>query len=75
MADTKRVQIRFPEHLKREIEKMAEDQGKSEGKIVVELVERALSVDPVEMNKKVIAMHETIEDLIERITNLEEKKA
>lgn len=71
MAETKRVQIRFPEHLKREIEKMAEAQGKTEGKVVVELVERALSVDPVEMNKRVIAMHETIESLLERIARLE----
>lgn len=74
MADTKRVQIRFPEHLKREIEKMAEDQGKTEGRVVVELVERALSVDPVEMNKRVIAMHETIESLLERIARLEKEK-
>lgn len=70
----KRIQVRFPDRLKEEIERMAEETGRTEGRIVVELVERALSVDVREMQKQVIGMHETIQSLIDRINKLESTK-
>lgn len=71
---TERVQIRFPDHLKREIERMAEEQQTSEGNVVVQLVERALSHDPAEMNQQIIGLHETVQSLLQRIERLEGEK-
>ena len=69
-----RIQIRFPDHVKARIEEMARELQKTEGQVVVELVERALSVDPQEMNQKIIHMHETIQSLLEWKRQIEEER-
>lgn len=68
-----RIQVRFPDRIKREIERMAEEKGTTEGRIVVELVEKALSHDLDEMNQKIISLHETLQTVLERLKTLEEE--
>lgn len=74
MVKTERVQVRFPPHIKKVIEQMAIEQGKTEGQVVVDIVQKALSVDPEELNEKVIGMHEIINSLLIRIEHLEKER-
>lgn len=71
---TERVQVRFPDRLKKQIEQMAAEQQITQGEIVVQLVERALSHDPREMNQQIIALHETVASLLARIEKLEQEE-
>jgi len=73
MVRTERVQVRFPPHIKKVVERMAEERGMSEGSVVADIVERALSVDPEQMNEKIIAMHEVVHSLLVRIEALEKE--
>lgn len=71
---TERVQVRFPDRIKQEIERLAMEQQVTQGEIVVQLVERALSIDPQEQQRQIIVLHETVSNLIERIQALENKE-
>jgi predicted DNA-binding protein len=71
MAKTERVQIRFPEYLKEEITKIAEERDRTEGQVVVDLLERALSVDPSDLHNAVMALDRTVRSLSVRVESIE----
>lgn len=72
MARTERIQVRFPRHIKEEIARRAAEEGKSEGAIVVQLVDRSLSIDIDDLQDLVGDLSDVVTSLSARIQKLED---
>lgn len=70
---SERVQVRFPDYLKKEVERIAELKQQAEGNVVVDLVERALQLDPADLNRRIRALELEMDNTLKRLGEVEQK--